>query len=245
MATQRTVQMAFWTDEKVIDDYTPEDRYFYLYLITNIKTNLCGCYEITHERIARDLGYSIPTARMLVERFQNVHKSIIYNKETKELLLLNWSKYNWTSSEKFRKPLEKEIIRLKDPEFKRYLYQLYSGMENVVIPYSEISSSIYFQIPEEKKISKELEEKLIKNFEIIYNNYPLKKGKTRAYPKYVAWVTTGRIVNGKRVKLKNGQIWDAMQRYIYEMEAKNSEIDFYKHFDTFLGNSLLDYVEGL
>ena len=46
MAIYRNVSMSFWTDSKVADDFTAEDRYFYLYLFTNPHTNLCGCYEI-------------------------------------------------------------------------------------------------------------------------------------------------------------------------------------------------------
>lgn len=28
MAIYRNIQMAFWTDSKVIDDFTPEDKFF-------------------------------------------------------------------------------------------------------------------------------------------------------------------------------------------------------------------------
>ena len=61
MAIYRTVSMSFWTDNKVTDDFTPEDRYFYLYLFTNPHTNLCGCYEISIKQIANEMGYSKDT----------------------------------------------------------------------------------------------------------------------------------------------------------------------------------------
>mgnify|MGYP006969283853 CR=1 FL=1 len=47
MANYRNISMDFWQDSKVVDDFTPEDRYMYLYCMTNPHTNLCGCYEIT------------------------------------------------------------------------------------------------------------------------------------------------------------------------------------------------------
>ena len=47
MAIYRSIQMSFWTDSKVVDEFTPEDRYFYLYLFTNPHTNLAGCYELS------------------------------------------------------------------------------------------------------------------------------------------------------------------------------------------------------
>ena len=31
MASYRNISMDFWTDSKVVDDFTPEDRYIYLY----------------------------------------------------------------------------------------------------------------------------------------------------------------------------------------------------------------------
>ena len=40
MAIYRNVQLSFWTDNKVEDDFTPEDKYFYLYLLTNPQTGL-------------------------------------------------------------------------------------------------------------------------------------------------------------------------------------------------------------
>ena len=31
MAIYRNVSLSFWEDIKIVDDFTPEDRYFYLY----------------------------------------------------------------------------------------------------------------------------------------------------------------------------------------------------------------------
>lgn len=46
MAKGRIVSTSFWDDSKVVDDFTPEDKYIYLYCMTNPHTNLCGCYEV-------------------------------------------------------------------------------------------------------------------------------------------------------------------------------------------------------
>ena len=86
MAIYRNVQMSFWTDSKVIDDFTPEDKYFYLYLFTNPHTNLCGCYEISLRQIANETGYNRDTIERLIERFEKFHKVIVYSKENKEIL---------------------------------------------------------------------------------------------------------------------------------------------------------------
>lgn len=135
MAIYRAVQMTFWTDAKVIDDFTPEDRYFYLYLMTNPHTNLAGCYELSMSTMATETGYTKEVIEKLIARMENTHDVIRYSTLSKEVLILNWSKYNWTSSPKFRTPLEKEIELIKNTEFKRFLKDLFSGIDTVSIPY--------------------------------------------------------------------------------------------------------------
>ncbi len=131
MAIYRTVQLSFWTDTKVEEDFTPEDKYFYLYLFTNPHTNLSGCYELGLKQAARETGYSAETIERLIERFENVHNIIVYSKETKEILLLNWHKYNWTKSGDFMKGLDKHIEKIKNSEFKQYLLDINNGIERV------------------------------------------------------------------------------------------------------------------
>ena len=129
MALYRTISIGFWTDSKVTDEFTPEDKLFYLYLFTNPHTNLAGCYEISHKQRAYEIGNSVESIRTLIERFEKTYNVIRYSEKTKEILLINWHKYNWTTSEKFRKPLEKEISKVKQPEFKEYLSRLFEGEE--------------------------------------------------------------------------------------------------------------------
>ena len=103
MAIYRSVRLEFWTDTKVVDDFTPEDKYFYLYLLTNPHTNLCGCYELSIKNASNETGYTRDVIGNLIERFQNTHGVIRYSSSTKEVLLLNWGKFNWTKSPKGRK----------------------------------------------------------------------------------------------------------------------------------------------
>lgn len=136
MAIYRNVNITFWTDTKVSDDFSPEDKYFMLYCLTNSYTNLCGCYEISIKQMSRDTGYNEETIEKLLERFTNVHKVIFYNKENKELLIKNWHKYNWTKSEKLDKPLLKEIESIKTIDFKRVVAAEYNKRDTVSIPYT-------------------------------------------------------------------------------------------------------------
>lgn len=127
MALYRNIHLSFWQDTKVTDDFTPEDRYFYLYLLTNPHTNLCGCYEISIKQMANEMGYDVKKVIKLIERFSSIHNLIRYSNTGRELLIFHWSKYNWTSSEKFRKPLLQEIQNVKTDDFREYLLKLFNG----------------------------------------------------------------------------------------------------------------------
>lgn len=135
MAIYRNVHITFWTDSKVVDDFTPEDRYFYIYLLTNPHTNLCGCYEISLKQMSDELGYNKESIIKLIDRFNKIHKMIDYDNNTKELIVYNWHKYNWTKSPKFEKALEKEIQKVKSPKFRAILEGILCGSDTVSIPY--------------------------------------------------------------------------------------------------------------
>lgn len=134
MAVYRNISMDFWTDSKVVDDFTPEDRYFHIYILTNPHTNLCGCYEVSLKQIANETGYNTDTVLRLIDRFQNVHRTLEYCKETKEILILNWYKYNWTASPKLDTPLLKDIESIKSERFRNYVGDLYN-QRKPAIPY--------------------------------------------------------------------------------------------------------------
>lgn len=124
MAYYRQIYTTFWTDAKVADDFTPEDKYFYLYLLTNAHTSLCGCYEISKKQISIDTGYTIDVVDRLLSRMEKVHEIIRYSEDTKEVLLTNWHKYNWSKSEKVLKGVASEIERIKSNAFKDFLLKL-------------------------------------------------------------------------------------------------------------------------
>ena len=136
MAIYRNISMTFWTDSKIAEDFTPEDKYFYLYLMTNPLTNLPGCYEISVRQMSIDTGYTKETIQKLLDRMVRVHNVVRYSTETKEILILNWGKYNWNNSPKLRKCVEEQIKHIKNTEFKAYVESLFYGKDMVSIPYT-------------------------------------------------------------------------------------------------------------
>lgn len=135
MAIYRSVHTTFWTDTKVADDFSPEDKYFMLYCLTNPYTNIIGCYEISIRQMANDLGYSKDSVESLLKRFKEHHKVIDYDFATKELFIRNWYKYNWTNSPKLDQPLLSAIKAVKNNNFRNEIVDLYNSRDTVSIPY--------------------------------------------------------------------------------------------------------------
>ena len=55
----------FWNNPMIIQEMTPKDKYFYLYLLTNPETTQIGIYKITKKQIAFDIHHSIETGEPL------------------------------------------------------------------------------------------------------------------------------------------------------------------------------------
>ena len=50
---------------------------------------------------------------------------IDYDYETKEILILNWHKYNWTKSPKFEVSLKKYANEIKNEKFRNHILSSY------------------------------------------------------------------------------------------------------------------------
>lgn len=94
MALFRTVKSAFWEDEKVIDEFSPEDRYFFLYLLTNPHSTQLGIYKFVPRIAAFHLGYSIESVKTLIERFENSYKMIRFSHSTNEIAIKNYLRHS-------------------------------------------------------------------------------------------------------------------------------------------------------
>lgn len=122
MATFRKIHTQFWSDP-FMQELTPEQKYFYLFLLTNDKTKQCGIYEITKRQICYDTGYNIDTVSKLLEYFIKGGK-IRYNSETNEIAIKNWKKYNGSTSPKVQSCINQELKSIKDKSMIEYLYSM-------------------------------------------------------------------------------------------------------------------------
>jgi len=122
MAIFRKVEVKFWSDS-FVESLTPEQKYFYLYLMTNEKTTQCGIYECSIRKMSIDTGYNQETIEKLLEFFQN-KKKIHYSKATNEICLTNWLKYNDSTSHTVKKCIENELLKVKNRVLIQYLYSM-------------------------------------------------------------------------------------------------------------------------
>ncbi|OJE33989.1 XRE family transcriptional regulator [Bacillus tropicus] len=115
MAVYRNVQVNFWQDEFILD-LTPEERYFYIYLLTGTKTKQCGIYVLPKRVAELETGYNMETVEKLLHRFVEYGK-ILYDAETKELYIINWLHYNPISNTNVEKCVLRELKAVKNKEF--------------------------------------------------------------------------------------------------------------------------------
>src|SRR5690554_3379625 len=127
MAVYRQVHVSFWQDPFILN-LTPEEKYFYLYLMTNSKTTQCGIYEISEKVMQLETDLSKEEIDELINKFIEYGK-IKYNRQTKEIYLINWIKYNPINNINIEKCVLKELEGVKDETFRRDLIQACIGLE--------------------------------------------------------------------------------------------------------------------
>ena len=114
MAKYRQIHTTFWNDPLILD-LTPEQKYFYLYLLTNPNVKQCGIYEISIRQMTYHTGYNRETIEKLLDMFVELNK-IVISKETNEIALVNFLKYNYSASPTVRKCIEKDLKNVKNKD---------------------------------------------------------------------------------------------------------------------------------
>ena len=131
MGIKRIVDTSFWTDGKV-DEFSPEDKYFLLYLLTNPFSKQLGIYEISIKQAAFQMGYSVDAFSVLLERFENKYKMILFSKDTNEVAILNFLRH---SVMKGGKPVEdcirKEMTLVKNKALIAAVFSRLHGREGL------------------------------------------------------------------------------------------------------------------
>ena len=180
MAIYRHVHVEFWKDPKVLEELTPEDKLFFIYLLTNPNTTQIGVYKITKKQIAFELGFSIESVNVLMDRFINNYGLIKYNSDTREICLKNWGKYNLN---KLGKPMldcvKSELKNVDDKSLLEFIKPSISKDEIVslfdeVIFLDKVNDDTYPLSTQNKKEKENKNKKENKNIEDSENGYNTK-----------------------------------------------------------------------
>lgn len=120
----RVVRVSLWNDDRVLNEFSPEDRYFWLYLLTNPYTTQLGIYSLPVKVAAIHLGYSKEVVTILLERFENKYNLIRISEETGEIAIRNYLRH---SILKGGKPvydcLMKEASEVKDEKLLAWVFE--------------------------------------------------------------------------------------------------------------------------
>lgn len=209
MGIKRVVDVEFWKDNDVMEQYSFEDRAFFLYLLTNPSTKQCGIYHLPIRLIAFEFGQSPESVKAIIERFEQRFKNIIYNRETQEIAILNFLKH---SIIKGGKPVEdcirKELEQIKD---KSLIASVYKHMLPYMLNHMEKkTNSMYYGINEVFKefISEEdIKEKVIQKENENKNVNDIQNDNDNDNERYVP-----RIVNEPNYEEEFNSLWNLYPR---------------------------------
>lgn len=226
------IERSYWQDEFILE-LTPEQKFFYLYLMSNSRVNTLGAYVFPLTMSTMELGYNRETVLKLLEHFAQAGK-IIWDESTKEVFLLNWPKRNWNKKTATLRALRKDFGALKSPVLRETVALLFNDFSSEK---AQEQSGTIGNNEEQKGTNgnnedmfagrKEKREKRIENrkkekedagtvfdaaaaFEIFYKAYPNKKNVKTARTRWEKMKVTpelfAAIMEGLE-RAKNSQEW--------------------------------------
>ena len=131
MGIKRIVDTSFWTDSKV-DEFSPEDKYFMLYLLSNPFSTQLGIYEMPIKQAAFQLGYSVDSVNALLERFEKNYGIIKYSKGTQEVAIKNFLRHSIIKGgAPVRDCLVKELKKVKNKDLIVWVFASIRSFENL------------------------------------------------------------------------------------------------------------------
>lgn len=107
MGKRTWIDSDIWSDT---DDLNSEEKLFYLYLLTNDQRNIAGYYRINLKYICVDIGWSKNQIERMLSKKQ---KYWIYDKETSQVVIPKFTRYNIVKSKQQFSALNAELNKLK------------------------------------------------------------------------------------------------------------------------------------
>jgi hypothetical protein len=134
----RKIHDDFWTDPD-IEELTPEQKFFYIYLITNPNVNQIGLYEFSIKRACFETGYNKDTIEKLLEMFESMGK-IKRSAKTREILVVKFYHHNKSNSPKVQTHVDKLLTEVKDRSLIQYVYSMDTQSQEEEVQEEEIKN---------------------------------------------------------------------------------------------------------
>lgn len=122
MAKFRSIETNFWQDNFIVK-LPQEEKTFYNYILTNCRTTQCGIYNFSITFTSVELDFSDEKVKELINKFIAYGK-ILYDEVTDEIMILNWYKYNLSSSRNTLVCVNRELQEVKNKAFIKRFYEL-------------------------------------------------------------------------------------------------------------------------
>lgn len=218
MADYRQVEMRLYSKDNVMD-LSSNGLFLYLYLITNIYTNMCGCYKIQKRFIQFETRLSLDDIDSGLAELEE--KCLIkVSKTTNEILIVDWKASNWNWSDTILKRVYKEAETIEDTEFKNLVIGWLKSRN--IVSADKVSETK----PAENKEADDL-------FEKLWKLYPKKTNKTKV------------TADAKAELLKVG--YDKMKVCIdhYRASIKDKDDKYVLNGDSFFNGRYKDYFDDV
>jgi hypothetical protein len=192
---------------------------------------------VAPKKVMRVYAISDDTLKILVA------KNYIIPFKSGVVVITDWKRNNYLDKNRITPTIyqeEKEQLVFDDKKNKYLLNACGSSVKQMLN--DGLTSIEENSIEEKKKIPSSKDEELRNHFELIWKEYPNKKGKSKAEGYYFGWLK-GRKINSITRKITDEQMYYAVRKYAKECEDNKIEQQYIKHGDTFFNSYILDYVE--
>ena len=214
MADFRPIKCNMYEDME-ISELSSKELLLYLYLLTNIHTNMCGCYRIPIRNIEFDTRLSKDDVLVGLETLDRCNL-VKYSKETGEFLIVNWRFYNWNVSNIIKERINKEIPDIKNELFRKQVAEWKRADENNSVKKTE---TVY---PESNTL-----------FEKIWTLYPKETNKSKVTAAAIKEVCE---IGFDRMKLCINN---------YKKSIEDKEDKYVLGGDTFFNGRYKDYFDNV
>lgn len=153
---------AFWEDAW-ISELDATEKYFYIYLFTNPRSNIIGFFQLPERRICFDTGLSPEIVKTLLKKFQDDYKKIHYDHEW--VFVKNKIKFQNLNNSKIKKGVLNIFNNINNDRFKiAFIDNLFE------LNYNELAKSIIKESKYDYESLRDINESYMSHHETAMTN---------------------------------------------------------------------------